>query len=416
MMARAGVRAAHGMPVRTGWPVCCRCGGPTDARYAQPVMLDPIVDRRNQQAGSVMGLGDHLEELRSRVVYALLGLVPLFAAALALGRPLLSVIIEPALEALESQNQARRLQVTSALESLTSYFYIAALSTLVVGGPWVIYQLWRFVAPGLYAHERRFAYLLAPLSVVLTIAGVALLYYVALPVALRFLVGFAGDIGSTGAVTALAPDPALVLPTVPVLPGDPPAPPPGAFWINSTTNELRFAFPSVPTPPTIAPPPAPADAAADAVGAVGATGVGGVGGVGVPTTIRALPILGATSIAVQLKLEQYIDLFVNLTAVFAVSFQLPVVILLLGWAGIIEPATLGRYRRHATAAAVIVAAVATPTSDPISLLLLAVPLLALYELGGLLLRAFPVQRIAPKAANAAATAGRHGPDGDADGP
>lgn len=343
--------------------VCCPRGGQADARYALPVMLDPIVDRRNLQAGSVMGLGDHLEELRTRITYALLGLIPLFAVALVLGRPLLSLIIRPALDALSSQNQARRLQVTSALESFTSYFYVAALTTLVVGGPWVIYQLWRFVAPGLYAHERRFAYLLAPLSVVLTIAGASLLYFVALPVALRFLVGFAGDIGATHAAPALPPDPALVLPTLPVLMGDPPSPPPGAYWINAATNELRFA---VPGPET-----------------------------GAATTIGALPIVGATSIAVQLKLEQYIDLFVNLTLVFAVSFQLPVVILLLGWAGILEPSALGRYRKHATVLAVVVAAVATPTSDPVSLLLLAGPLLALYELGGVLLRLFPAQRIAP---------------------
>ena len=58
---------------------------------------------------------------------------------------------------------------------------------LVLGMPWVLYQTWRFVAPGLYAQERRFVYVLFPLSVALTLAGIAILYFIILPLTLRFL-------------------------------------------------------------------------------------------------------------------------------------------------------------------------------------------------------------------------------------
>ena len=336
-------------------------------------MLDPLIDRRNAEAGAVMGLGEHLEELRSRVLWALLGLLPILVLASVYGWTLVRWMIRPALDALAREGQREGLQVTSALESFSAYFYVVVLATVVVGGPWIVFQLWKFIAPGLYSNERRFAYVLAPLSILLAVAGVATMYFAMLPAALAFLITFGTDELRTGVPSAPLPA-GLTMPAVPVLDHDPVPTPAGSLWVNRELRQLRIALPTdkpVGTPGVL-PGPEPARA----------------------QEIFAVALSKPSALDVNLKLDQYVDLFVNLTLVFAVAFQVPVVMLLLGWTGLVTPDMLRRYRKHALAGSVILGAVVSPTGDPISLLILQVPLYLLFELGLLMMRFLTAERIA----------------------
>jgi sec-independent protein translocase protein TatC len=102
--------------------------------------------------------------------------------------------------------------------------------------------------------------------------------------------------------------------------------------------------------------------------------------------------VGAVS---ELRISEYIKLLLSMTLAFAAAFQAPVVVLLLGWSGIINQQVLAKFRRHAILVCAIAAAMLTP-GDPASMILMLIPLYLLYELGGLLLRWFPASRVAGK--------------------
>lgn len=324
--------------------------------------VSPPVHRRpvRDEGGAIMSFGDHIEELRKRLIFGLLGALPIFILAVTFGPQLLEILVRPVQAALRHEGQRPNLQATSVLETFFSYFKIAGIATLLVAGPWLLWQLWKFVAPGLYRHEKRFAYLLIPMSAVLTVLGTVFLYFVILPAMLKFFVHFGSELGrpSTAIVESLPES--VTLPTFPVLDGDPANPATGAVWINRQLNELRT---------NIAPP-------------------------GAPTAIMGMPLTKGAGIEQQYRIKEYLDLFLSMMLAFAGGFQTPILVLLLGWAGIVDRPMLRQYRRHAMFICAVVAAVLTPTPDPMTMGLLAVPLYLLFELGGFLLWALPADRVA----------------------
>ena len=304
-----------------------------------------------------MSFGEHLDELRKRLIHALLGLLPIFVVALILGGPILEFLIIPAEEQLRAAGQASRLQATGPAEVFISYIKIAVVMAILVGGPWLLYQVWLFVSPGLYKREKRFAYVLIPLSSVLTAVGMVFLYMVMLPVMLGFLITFSSHIAQIQAPTAPIPD-GIVLPIAPSLLADPAEPPAGAFWFNDHLQELRFALP-------------------DESG----TGV---------ARILGVPLTGGAMISQQYRVSEYINMVFGLGIAFAIAFQLPLVMLMLGWSGMANPKSLGRQRKYALLACAVAGAILTP-ADPASMVLLAGPLYALFELGLLLMLIVPAR-------------------------
>ncbi|MEM7621827.1 MAG: twin-arginine translocase subunit TatC, partial [Planctomycetota bacterium] len=284
-----------------------------------------------------MPLGEHLEDLRRRLIFGLLGVVPIFVAAIAFGRPILSILIEPLRDQLRAARQPSGLLATGPFETFATYLQISFIATVLIGSPWLLYQLWRFIAPGLYPGEKRFVNLLVPLSTVLTLASAGFLYYVVLPVILAFFISFGTQLGqSTTPQVDVSAD--MVFPTLPQLEGDPPNPIPGQAWINLDLMQLRVALHPVPgTKGTVA--------------VVGSELVAGAG------------------ITQQYRVSEYIKTVLNLALAFGVGFQTPVVVLLLGWAGLVNPKSLRKYRRFALMAAVVLGALLTP-ADPLSMVLL----------------------------------------------
>ncbi|MBX3364838.1 MAG: twin-arginine translocase subunit TatC [Phycisphaeraceae bacterium] len=303
-----------------------------------------------------MTFGEHLEDLRRHIMLALVGLVPLFVLALIFGKPLLAFLITPVLEALRNADLPPVMQATSPVETFGAYVRVAFIITLVIGAPWATYQLWRFVAPGLYVHEKRVARILIPMSGVLGAVGVAFLYFVILPVVLAFFIHF-----GTGVVkiqTPTAPLPAgITLGHIPVLDADPEQPEVGDAWINRERRELRFCVEHQNGRPHI-----------------------------LSTELGA-----GAGVIQQYRISEYVKLFFSMAVAFALGFQTPVVVLLLGWAGLVTPQYLARYRKHAILLIVVMCALLTPP-DPLSLVLLSGPLYMLYEGGCLILKLFPPKR------------------------
>lgn len=334
---------------------------------------------RNERVIAEMTLGDHLEELRARIILALLGVVPILIAALIFGQHILTLLIEPLRDELRQANQPSGLLATNPLETFAVYIQISMIATVLVGSPWLLYQLWKFVAPGLYAGERKFVHILVPLSTILTLTSAAFLYFVVLPVILAFFISFGTQLGRDQSPIVEVP-PGIVLPQAPVFAGDPPDPQPGQYWINTETMQMRVCVPMRDGKQAV----------------IGAELVAGAG------------------ITQQYRVSEYVKTVLNLALAFGIGFQTPVVVLLLGWAGIVERVWLAKYRRYAFAICTVAGAVLTP-ADPVSMLLLAIPLYLLFELGMLLLVVFPpvgVGPLEPREEDRGTPAARE-PDGDA---
>ncbi len=140
---------------------------------------------------STMSLGDHLEELRMRLIFALVGLVAGSVICLIFCSKIIDIIENPYLDAMDEQ---ARLQTLAPADGIVSYIKIALISGLILSSPWVFYQIWMFVAAGLYPHERRYVYLAAPFSAALFVIGAVFFLFVVAPFTLKFLVYFNRDV------------------------------------------------------------------------------------------------------------------------------------------------------------------------------------------------------------------------------
>jgi sec-independent protein translocase protein TatC len=139
---------------------------------------------------SKMPLLDHLVELRSRMIWSFLALAVAFGVCLYFARPIFSVLVQPLLEAGQS-----KLIYTDVFEGFLVEIKVAFFAAIMVSFPIFATQIWRFIAPGLYRNEKRAFLPFLVLTPVLFTLGACLAYYVAIPVALRFLLGFAGEVG-----------------------------------------------------------------------------------------------------------------------------------------------------------------------------------------------------------------------------
>jgi sec-independent protein translocase protein TatC len=336
-------------------------GGRTNA-LAKPTGRAPsqIPGRVEPNREAVMSFGDHLEDLRRRIIFSFVGVLPIFFVAFAFRNPLIELLIAPARAALIEGGQASTLISLGMIEIFAAAVHLSVVITVLLGSPWLLYQLWLFVAPGLYKHERRFVHVLLPFSGVLVASSIAFMYLAVLPVILAFFVGFGSQITSPPVPVAPLPE-GVVLPEFPVLLADPDVIVPGNAWVNPEIMQLRVAIPNKSDP--------------DA-----------------KPLIRAAELIDVSGITQQYRISEYLKSVLNLALAFGIAFQTPVVVVLLGWVGIIDAKAMGKYRRYAIAICSVLGAVLTP-ADPVSMMLLAVPLYLLYELGLLILRLVPVSRI-----------------------
>jgi sec-independent protein translocase protein TatC len=133
---------------------------------------------------------DHLIELRRRLLWSLAALAVAFGGCLYFARDILKILVAP----LKSAGQITIIN-TEVFGGFFVELKVAFFAALMLSFPVIANQLWQFVAPGLYRKEKRalFPFLMA--TPALFIAGASMAYFIAIPVALRFLLQFQGDLG-----------------------------------------------------------------------------------------------------------------------------------------------------------------------------------------------------------------------------
>lgn len=236
-----------------------------------------------EEPGEEQSFLSHLIELRQRLVRAAIAIVVVFLALSPFMRDIFAILSAPLMSVLP---QGTKLIATGVITPFMVPLKLTLFVAFLIALPYVLYQAWAFVAPGLYQHEKRLAAPIIASSLAMFALGMAYCYYVVFGVVFRFIAGFA------------------------------------------------------------------------------------------PTTVNVAP-----------DIEAYFNFVLGLFLAFGLTFEVPIVVVLLARFGIADVDRLRSARPYVIVGAFIVAAIFTPP-DVISQLLLAVPLCILYELGIQLARVF----------------------------
>ncbi len=148
----------------------------------------PQTDSPEGAPSEVQGMSflDHLEELRKRLLWSLIAIIVMAGASFGFSDQLFLWIIKPLGDV--------SLHVTEVTGSFYAYIKVSLLTGLVASAPIVLYNLWAFVSPGLYQREKAAILPLILTSTILFLGGAAFCYYMVLPLALKFLIGFSEGI------------------------------------------------------------------------------------------------------------------------------------------------------------------------------------------------------------------------------
>jgi sec-independent protein translocase protein TatC len=384
-----------------------------------------------------MPLGDHLAELRTRLLRVIAAVMVLSALALVFAKAIYGFLMRPVLLALPSGSSA--LIYTSAIEEINVYLKVGLYAGLCLTMPLILWESWGFVAPGLHKHERRMAGPFVMAGTCAFFAGTAFCYLALLPPMFHFLLRDPQAItlsqrleqaelvesvalealraGNEEQANALAAQAAATLASadggdiVDMAAGsmrptnlageelarlrglgrlcDALAPQLGGELAQAQADarDHRLAAIAARERGDLATARAESDACVAALArALGekATVVEGMW-----QLEQRLAAASASRESLQwtrpmLSMSEQLTLVVVLELSTGAVFELPLVMMLLGMVGLVEARWLLRYQRHAFVICVILAAVITPTGDPVNLALMAGPLLACYEIGVLL--------------------------------
>ncbi len=227
----------------------------------------------------------HLQELRKRLIFSFIAIGVGFIFCYAFADHIFNILAAPLTN--ELMPKGGSLIFTSVAEAFFTYMKVALIAGVIVTSPFVVYQIWAFVAPGLYQKEKRNVVPFVLGSTLFFVLGILFGYYVAIPVGFKFLLGYATDI------------------------------------------------------------------------------------------IKPMP-----------SMKEYLSFSLKFLLACGLVFEFPVVLVLLSKIGIIDAKMLARQRKYALLLIFIFAAVVTPSPDLISQVLMAVPLVGLYELSILLCKIF----------------------------
>jgi len=228
-----------------------------------------------EESGDVeMSFLDHIEELRWRIIYSLIGILVFTIIAWIFIDPLVEIVLlKPARDANAS------LQNLRPFGQLFLYVQVAIIVGIVASLPNIFYQLWKFIAPALKKKERKYILWIVFFSTFCFLAGIAFAYFVMLPLAMKFAAQFG-------------------------------------------TQEISNEF----------------------------------------------------------AIDEYMSIIISVMLAAGVVFELPMVSFFLSKLGILTPKFMRKYRRHAIVIILVLAAILTPGADPVSQVILAVPLVLLYEI------------------------------------
>ena len=306
---------------------------------------------------ATMSIGDHIEDLRKRIILSIIPPLPLAVLFFLLSDPIVRWFLVPLYNVLEKHGLPAHVQVLSPPEFLLVEMKIAIGAAILVAGPWILYQLWRFISPGLLKQERRFVYFLIPGSVILCVTGLSLMYYIMLPLILNFMVTLAGGVSVQTELINLGNS--ISSAAIPILENAPEEAAIGDAWVRMPEGVLEIAVPASES--------------------------------GLLETLH-LPMNRGSLISQQFQLSSYLGFVLLLMFAIGIAFQLPMVMLLLGWLGIVTPRWLRKNRKYALLILGVISAMITP-QDAVSMFMMLVPLYLLYELGIALIVWVPVSRV-----------------------
>jgi sec-independent protein translocase protein TatC len=153
-------------------------------------------ENKYDPTSSTMSLGDHLEELRWRLILALAGLVVSTIICLFFGKQIFDFIQGPYTQLRQNNPELPKLIYLAPSDAFVVYMKVSLISGLIISSPWIFYQLWMFVVAGLYPNERRYVYIAVPFCATLFIAGALFFLFVIASISLRFFIAFGNYLGN----------------------------------------------------------------------------------------------------------------------------------------------------------------------------------------------------------------------------
>ncbi|HUL35462.1 MAG TPA: twin-arginine translocase subunit TatC [Candidatus Eisenbacteria bacterium] len=156
---------------------------------------DNSILTRLEENGGQMTFFEHLAELRKRIINSLYAIGVGAFIGVYLAKYFITWITDPIVKALKDAGLTPELVYTHPAGYLNTYITLGVYLGIVMASPVVLYQLWMFVAPALYKHERKAVASFIVPTVLLFLTGIGFGYFITLPYVLRFLVGFQGNVG-----------------------------------------------------------------------------------------------------------------------------------------------------------------------------------------------------------------------------
>ena len=160
------------------------------ATPAQPESQKQPAAEANGEAK--MSFFDHLSELRKRIINSLIAIGLGVVVGFLFAEKVISFLVRPMVRALQDAHLGDKLVYTSPTGFVTVLIHGSFYLGFVLASPFVLYQLWLFIAPGLYRHERKAVLTFVVSATLLFLAGIAFAYWIMLPYVLKFLISFQG--------------------------------------------------------------------------------------------------------------------------------------------------------------------------------------------------------------------------------
>jgi sec-independent protein translocase protein TatC len=151
-------------------------------------LLSPAAEKK--LTDKPMRFLDHLEELRRRLLRSAVALLAGFGICFYFANNIYAFLARPLTNTLHQLGVASKLVYTNPVDPFNVYLKLALLGGVFLASPYILWQLWLFVSPGLFRHEKKYVWPFVGLTTTLFVAGGYLAYALAFPAALRFLVGF----------------------------------------------------------------------------------------------------------------------------------------------------------------------------------------------------------------------------------
>ena len=144
------------------------------------------MSKENKESGFI----SHLVELRKRLISSLICLLIIFVICYYFTDYIYGFLVDPFAEAVKNDNVERRLIFTALQETFLTYLKVSFFAAFFITSPFILIQIWKFIAPGLYEHEKNAIMPYLILTPVLFLLGCMLVYYLIMPLAIKFFLSF----------------------------------------------------------------------------------------------------------------------------------------------------------------------------------------------------------------------------------